>query len=53
MAAAQTHESATRGYDLDPDEVAYMGKTWEWQIARDPYYNPNLTTVREDFSLNF
>lgn len=47
------HESASRGFDLDPDEVAYMRKTWEWQLARDPYYHPSLTTVREDFSLNF
>lgn len=46
------HESASRGYELNPHEVAYMRKTWEWELARDPYYNPNLTTVREDFSLN-
>lgn len=46
------HESASRGYELNPNEVAYMRKTWEWELARDPYYNPNLTTVREDFSLN-
>jgi GT2 family glycosyltransferase/SAM-dependent methyltransferase len=46
------HESASRGYDVNPNEVAYMRKTWEWELARDPYYNPNLTTIREDFSLN-
>jgi GT2 family glycosyltransferase len=45
------HESASRGFDLDGAEVAWMRRTWGPTLARDPYYNPNLTTVREDFSL--
>jgi GT2 family glycosyltransferase len=45
------HESASRGFDLDGSEVLWMRRTWGPALARDPYYNPNLTTVREDFSL--
>lgn len=31
-------------------EVATMHERWGALIARDPYYNPNLTRSREDFS---
>ncbi len=46
------HESATRGYDLDRDEVKALQERWGHVQQRDPYYNPNLTRKTEDFSLN-
>lgn len=52
------HESASRGHDLDPEKVEafrvaveYMKSHWAELIKRDPYYNPNLTLEREDFTL--
>ena len=32
-------------------EVRYMQKKWRDVIARDPFYNPNLTRDAEDYSL--
>lgn len=53
-------ESASRGYENTPSkfnrfekEVAYMKKRWQSILGHDPYYNPNLTLLREDFSLAF
>jgi glycosyltransferase involved in cell wall biosynthesis len=52
------HESVSRGTDETPEkrarfrgEVAVMQERWAALLARDPYYNPNLTREREDFSL--
>ncbi len=52
------HESASRGNDLDEDKieafntaVEYMKLQWGDEIEKDPYYNPNLTLEREDFTL--
>jgi len=53
------HESATRGND-DPlprrlrarREVEYMRQRWRERMRDDPYYNPNLTYRRPDFSLS-
>lgn len=54
------HESASRGYDVDvPDrmvgfakEVEFMKTRWKHVLdAGDPYYNPNVTLERPDFSL--
>lgn len=54
------HESASRGYDLEvPDrmvgfaaEVECMKTRWKHVLdAGDPYYNPNVTLERPDFSL--
>lgn len=52
------HESVSRGEDDTPEkkarfdrEVAYMRATWATELDNDPYYNPNLSRVREDFSL--
>lgn len=52
------HESVSRGEDDTPEkkarfdrEVAYMRATWAAELDNDPYYNPNLSRVREDFSL--
>jgi len=51
-------ESASRGRDDTPEnaprfkkEVEYMLHIWKDKLACDPYYNPNLTMIREDFSL--
>ncbi|MHB1167306.1 MAG: glycosyltransferase family 2 protein, partial [Carboxydocellales bacterium] len=52
------HESKSRGYEDTPDkkkrfqgEVHRMQECWGDIIANDPFYNPNLTREREDFSL--
>jgi GT2 family glycosyltransferase len=52
------YESQSRGYDLTPAQIerdavekAYMERRWRFSTIRDPYYNPNLTLLREDFSL--
>lgn len=52
------HESVSRGEDDTPEkkarfdqEVAYMHTTWSEELANDPCYNPNLSRLREDFSL--
>jgi GT2 family glycosyltransferase len=48
------YESATKtDKDKIPDplEDAFMKRKWAKYIANDPYYNPNLTRRKEDFSL--
>ena len=53
------HESLSRGAEDTPEkvkrfhgEVDRFMKTWKAELeAGDPYYNPNLTLVYEDFSL--
>ena len=52
------HESVSRGRDHSGEkqaraerEDAYMMKTWGDALTTDPFYNPNLTLVHEDFSL--
>jgi len=53
------HESVSRGYETTPEKQARFQKEKEALFARhreiltngDPYYNPNLTHDREDFSL--
>jgi GT2 family glycosyltransferase len=51
-------ESQSRGYDLTPAQIErdskekmYMERRWGFSRIKDPYYNPNLTLLREDFSL--
>jgi O-antigen biosynthesis protein len=51
-------ESKTRGADTDgaraqrlEAEAATMRDRWGPVLANDPYYNPNLTLERDDFSL--
>lgn len=53
------HESISRGSDETPEkrerfmrECAVMQERWPQVLARDPYYNPNLTLQREDYSLD-
>jgi len=52
------HESLSRGYEDTPEkqerflkEVKYMREKWGSILDNDPYYNPNLTGDREDFSI--
>jgi hypothetical protein len=35
----------------NPAEDQYMKQRWAKYIADDPYYNPNLTRRREDFTI--
>ena len=53
------YESVSRGKDISPEklhrakrEVAYMRKRWKRVLQRDPFYNPNLSYERPDFSLS-
>lgn len=52
------HESATRGYEDNPQkrerfgrEIQYMQQRWGARLASDPHLNPNLDNMREDFAL--
>jgi GT2 family glycosyltransferase len=53
------HESVSRGKDDSPEkverarrEVGYMRRRWEHVMQHDPFYNPNLSYQRPDFSLS-
>ncbi len=54
------YESKTRGNEMTPDqkkrfasEKKYFQQKWGAFLEEgDPYYNPNLTLAKEDFSLN-
>jgi glycosyltransferase involved in cell wall biosynthesis len=53
-------ESVSRGAENTPAKVArfnaeidYMRKNWGELLQNDPFYSPNLTFDREDFSLAF
>jgi GT2 family glycosyltransferase len=53
------HESATRGRDdhlrhwqRNSREVEYIRTHWPQRMKHDPYYNPNLSYRRPDFSLS-
>ena len=58
-AEAYHHESVTRGYEDTPEKIArfqeekdnFYNRHQKILSQGDPYYNPNLTTSREDFSL--
>jgi GT2 family glycosyltransferase len=52
------HESVSRGKD-NPGQasgtrraVAYMRRHWKQALEHDPFYNPNLSRERPDFSLS-
>lgn len=46
------HESLTRGYEVSLDEVQFMQRQHRSILKNgDPYYNPNLTRERLDYSL--
>ncbi len=53
------HESKTRGEDTSPEkrarfqqECKIMRQRWGALLDNDPYYNPNLSLNREDYSLS-
>jgi len=53
------HESVSRGVDQSPAqkrrarrEAAWMRRRWRGALQRDPFYNPNLSHERPDFSLS-
>ncbi|MBD9653016.1 glycosyltransferase family 2 protein [Ensifer sp. ENS09] len=53
-------ESYSRGLDNTPEksvrflkEIRYMQRRWGERLLNDPYYSPNLTLEREDYSLRF
>lgn len=50
------HESASRGYEDNPEKVArfnaevdFMKNRWGRKLTQDPYYSPNLTLDHENF----
>jgi glycosyltransferase involved in cell wall biosynthesis len=52
------HESKSRGYEDTPEkkirfarEQTNLLKTWGSFLKQDPFYSPNLTKDREDFSI--
>lgn len=46
------YESLSRGYDVNLKEVAYIERTHRGLLQKgDPYYNPNLSRERFDYSL--
>lgn len=49
------HESVSRGVEDDPIKVARFSREASFMIEKwdlkDPFYSPNLTLAREDFSL--
>ncbi len=53
------YESISRGYENTPEKIKrferetdFMKNKWSVELRKDPYYNPNLTMIREDFSLD-
>jgi GT2 family glycosyltransferase len=54
------HESKSRGYEDTPEkqerfrrEYESMLQHWGGVLSKDPYYNPNLSCRRADFSVSF
>jgi len=45
------HESAGHPRLAEPREAGFMRERWPELLQRDPYYNPNLSRERADFSL--
>ncbi len=45
------HESASRRRTVEPREAEVMQERWPQILKHDPYYNPNLSRKRADFSL--
>ncbi|HIK33394.1 MAG TPA: glycosyltransferase [Oscillatoriales cyanobacterium M59_W2019_021] len=53
------YESKSRGYEDTPEKLARLAKEanilrsrWKKYLDNDPCYNPNLTRLREDYSIN-
>lgn len=54
------YESVSRGFENTPKkfvrferEIEVMKERWGKKLENDPYYNPNLTLILEDFSFAF
>ena len=54
------HESKSRGHENTPEKMArflqeqqIMRDRWRTDETPDPFYNPNLTLDREDYSIGF
>jgi GT2 family glycosyltransferase len=45
------HESGSRRRTVEPMETGVMRERWAEILKADPYYNPNLSRERADFSL--
>ena len=45
------HESGSRRRTVEPMETGVMKERWADVLEADPYYNPNLSRERADFSL--
>jgi GT2 family glycosyltransferase len=45
------HESGSRRRTVEPMETGVMQERWAGVLESDPYYNPNLSRERADFSL--
>lgn len=45
------HESGSRRRTVEPMETGVMQERWGGILESDPYYNPNLSRERADFSL--
>jgi GT2 family glycosyltransferase len=46
------HEHASRGTEINPEEVKFFQRKHRAILKNgDPYYNPNLTVERLDYSL--
>ncbi len=46
------YESYSRGYAYDEKATCEIQKKWGALLESDPYYNPNLTTTKEDWGIN-
>ncbi len=46
------YESYSRGYVYDYAATQKLRNKWGNLLDADPFYNPNLTTIKEDWSLN-
>ncbi|WP_172257036.1 glycosyltransferase family 2 protein [Saccharibacillus deserti] len=53
------YESKSRGYEDTPEkqkrfkqEIDLMQEKWSSALKKDPYYNINLSKIKEDFSIN-
>jgi GT2 family glycosyltransferase len=53
------YESISRGTDEDGDkkirfdrEIQKMTETWGSRLNNDPYYNPHLTKIHENFEIH-
>ncbi|MBF0302444.1 MAG: glycosyltransferase, partial [Desulfamplus sp.] len=45
------YESYSRGYSFDKTATDNINGKWGNSLERDPFYNPNLTIYKEDWSL--